>query len=153
MSANRPLAEDLGFLLSRASGVLARSASEALAPLGLRVRSYSLLDLAGEDEHGVTQRRLAATMGLDPSQIVSLVDDLERRGLVMRAADPTDRRNKLIVTTEAGQRVRQDARARIAEAEGEPLQELAPPDLDRLRGLLRQIAFPGQAAATRSASH
>ncbi len=155
MSANRPLAEDLGFLLSRASGVLARSASGALEPLGLRVRSYSLLDLAGEDATGVTQRRLAATMGLDPSQIVALVDDLEHRGLVMRAADPTDRRNKLIVATEAGQRLRQDARERITEAEAHHLQELAPPELDQLRGLLRQIAFPEQAprvAATGSGS-
>ena len=38
MSAERPLTDDLGFLLSRASGAVARSVSAALGPLGLRVR-------------------------------------------------------------------------------------------------------------------
>ena len=42
------------------------------------------------------------TLGLDPSQIVALVDDLEGRGLVMRTLDPNDRRNKLIVATDDG---------------------------------------------------
>ncbi|GAA1223005.1 MarR family transcriptional regulator [Prauserella halophila] len=142
MHANHPLTEDLGFLLSRASGVLARSASEALAPLGLRVRSYSVLDLVDEDGDGVTQRRLAATMGLDPSQIVALVDDLEKRDLVTRAPDPTDRRNKLIAITEAGHQVCRQARERVAAASDGHFEGVSPQDLDHLRYMLRRIAFP-----------
>lgn len=138
------LTEDLGFLLSRASGVLARSASEVLADLGLRVRSYSVLDLAGEESSGVTQRRLAATMGLDPSQIVALVDDLESRGLVIRTPDPTDRRNKLIAVTEAGHQVRQQARKRVDEASKDHFAGVSQQDLDHLRHTLRRIAFPEQ---------
>lgn len=144
MHANQPLTEDLGFLLSRASGVLARSASEALAPLGLRVRSYSVLDLVGEDGDGVTQRRLAAIMGLDPSQIVALVDDLENRDLVTRAPDATDRRNKLIAITEAGRRVHRQARQRVDEASKGHFEGVSQQDLDHLRHVLRRIAFPDQ---------
>lgn len=39
-----------------------------------------------------TQRELTDFLSLDPSQVVSLVDDLKRRGLVERAAGKQDRR-------------------------------------------------------------
>lgn len=147
MSTNRPLAEDLGFLLSRASGVVARSVSEALAPLGLRVRSYSVLVFASEDSAGVTQRRLAASMGLDPSQIVALVDDLETRGLVTRAPDPTDRRNKLIIATEEGHRVRGDAQQRVDRAQNGYFDGVSQKHLEELRSALWRIAFPEELPA------
>ncbi|GAA3724352.1 DNA-binding MarR family transcriptional regulator [Spinactinospora alkalitolerans] len=142
MAAKRLLTDDIGFLLSRASGAVARSASKALAPLGLRVRSYSVLMLAGEGTAGVTQRRLAATMGLDPSQIVALVDDLETRGLVTRTPDPADRRNKLITATDEGHRVREDAQQRVDQAHDDYFDRVPHESLDELRHALRRIAFP-----------
>jgi DNA-binding MarR family transcriptional regulator len=141
MSTKRSLADDLGFLLSRASGVVARSVSSALAPLGLRVRSYSVLVFAGEEPEGVTQRRLANTMALDPSQIVALVDDLETRGLVVRTPDPADRRNKLIVATDEGQRVREDAQERVESAHSGYFEQFPKGRVDELRHTLREIAF------------
>ncbi len=141
MSTHRPLADDLGFLLSRASGVVARSVSQALAPLGLRVRSYSILAFAGDDSAGVNQRRLATMMGLDPSQIVALVDELEERSLVRRGPDPSDRRNKLVVATDAGHRLRQDAQHRVETAYHDHFERVPQDRLDELRHALRQIAF------------
>ncbi|RCW45958.1 DNA-binding MarR family transcriptional regulator [Halopolyspora algeriensis] len=155
MSTNHPLAEDLGFLLSRASGVVARSASASLAPLGLRVRSYSVLAFAGEDSAGVTQRRLAALMGLDPSQVVALVDDLESSGLVTRAPDPTDRRNKLIIATEKGHRIREEAQQRVDRAQSGHFDGVPQQHLEQLRSMLRRIAIPEEVPAgsgTESAS-
>lgn len=142
MSTQRPFADDLGFLLSRASGVVAKSVSEALAPLGLRVRSYSVLAFASEEAPGVTQRRLAALMGLDPSQIVALVDDLETRGLVSRTPDPGDRRNKLIAATEEGHRVRRAAQQRVDEEHVGYFDQVPQDHLQSLREALRRIAFP-----------
>ncbi|MDR7304313.1 MarR family winged helix-turn-helix transcriptional regulator [Haloactinomyces albus] len=144
MSVNHSLADDLGFLLSRASGVVARSVSDALAPLGLRVRSYSVLALTGEDGAGVTQRRLAVLMGLDPSQVVALVDELESRGLVTRTPDPADRRNKLIVATEQGCQVRSQAQQLVDQAHSGYFARIPQGDLDRLRHVLQQIAFPDE---------
>ncbi|MBA8825031.1 DNA-binding MarR family transcriptional regulator [Saccharopolyspora lacisalsi] len=141
MSTQRPLADDLGFLLSRASGVVARSVSEALAPLDLRVRSYSVLTFACEETAGMTQRRLAAIMALDPSQIVALVDELQSRGLVHRTPDPADRRNKIISATDVGHRVAQDAQQRIDRAYNGHFDHVPPERLDELRLLLREIAF------------
>lgn len=148
MSADRSLTDDLGFLLSRASGAVARPASKTLAPLGLRVRSYSVLALASEHGAGVTQRRLAATMGLDPSQILALVDELEKAGLVERAADPADRRNKLIVPTDNGIRVHEQARARVDEANRSCFDGLPQERVDELRETLRHIAFSDDPGAS-----
>ncbi|MCX2729521.1 MarR family winged helix-turn-helix transcriptional regulator [Saccharopolyspora sp. NFXS83] len=146
MREQRPFAEDLGFLLSRASGVIAKSASEALSPLGLRVRSYSVLAFVAEEPEGVTQRRLAALVGLDPSQIVALVDDLEDRDLVTRRPDPADRRNKRITATGGGHRLRDEARRRIDEAQAAHFDRLPPELLHELRKTLHGIAFPDNPA-------
>jgi DNA-binding MarR family transcriptional regulator len=137
-----PLAQDLGFLLSRASGVFAKTASQALAPLGLRVRSYCVLAFAGEVKTGVTQRRLAELMGLDPSQVVALVDELESSDLVKRDTDPNDRRSKLVSATAKGNRVRRDGGRRIAEAQSGIMANVAPDTQVELNALLRQLVFP-----------
>jgi DNA-binding MarR family transcriptional regulator len=104
-----PLTDDLSFLLARASGQVVRAANGALAEHGLRVRSYSVLTLTCEDAGGLSQREIAAVLGLDPSQVVLLVDDLAAAGLVERQASESDRRTRLVVPTAAGRRVREDA--------------------------------------------
>ncbi|SEC85029.1 MarR family winged helix-turn-helix transcriptional regulator [Rhodococcus koreensis] len=101
---------ELGFLLARASAILVRSTNAALSRHGLRVRSYTALSLVCDAPAGVHQRRVGAVMGLDPSQLVLLLDELEGDGLVVRTADPSDRRHKLIVATEAGHSVCAQAR-------------------------------------------
>jgi DNA-binding MarR family transcriptional regulator len=47
-------------------------------------------------------RELASLLGVDPPNLTTVVDDLERAGLVERQAHPTDRRVKLVVTTTEG---------------------------------------------------
>ncbi|GAA5126327.1 MarR family winged helix-turn-helix transcriptional regulator [Haloechinothrix salitolerans] len=141
MAANGGIADDVGFLLSRASGVVARSVNKALAPLGLRVRSYSVLLFACEWTPGITQRQLASVMGLDPSQIVALVDDLEQRDLVTRMPDPADRRNKLITATDEGYQLRDEALRRVEDAHASHFEHLSPAQLDDLRRMLHQIVF------------
>ena len=47
-------------------------------------------------------RELAELLGMDPPNLTTVVDDLERAGLVERQAHPTDRRVKLVVATPEG---------------------------------------------------
>lgn len=136
---SRPLADDLGFLLSRASGQAARATNAALAEHGLRVRQYSVLVLACEAADGVSQRELATQLALDPSQVVLLVDELAAAGLVERQAPEADRRTRLVVATAEGRRVREVA-GRDADAALEaPLRLLGDVERDRLRDMLTRI--------------
>lgn len=113
--------DDLAFLLARANSVSLAGANAALADEGLKVRSYSVLALAAADARP-TQRELSEFLRLDPSQIVALIDDLQRRGWVRREPDPQDRRVNVVVATDEGRaayaraldRVRAHQRARFA---------------------------------------
>src|SRR3954454_18749706 len=108
------LTEDLGFLLTRASGLVVRATNAALADVGLRVRQYSVLVLADDSADGISQRDLGEVLGLDPSQVVALVDELAAAGLVERRPSPTDRRAKLVAATAQGVRLRRRADERAA---------------------------------------
>jgi DNA-binding MarR family transcriptional regulator len=50
----------------------------------------------------MTMRELATHFGVDASYVTSLVDDLEKAGLAVRQAYPTDRRVKTIALTPFG---------------------------------------------------
>src|SRR3954464_14517828 len=133
---SQPLADDLGFLLSRASGQVVRATNAALTEHGLRVRQYSVLVLACEAASGISQRELSVVLGLDPSQVVLLVDELAAAGLVERQAAEADRRPRLGVPPGRGRRVREDA-GRAADAAVEmPLGLLGDAERDRLRDML-----------------
>ncbi|RRJ88283.1 MarR family transcriptional regulator [Gulosibacter macacae] len=92
---------DVGFLLAKAGSIASRHARNALEPLGMRVRTYSLLSITC-DFPPANQRELAVAISLDPSQLVPLIDELETQGLVERTPDPNDRRTKLVVPTKLG---------------------------------------------------
>ena len=135
----QPLADDLGFLLSRASGQVVRATNAALAEHGLRVRQYSVLVLACEAPEGLSQRELATVLGLDPSQVVLLVDELVAAGLVERQAAEADRRTRLVVPTPEGHRVRLAAGQAADAAIEIPLGLLGDAERDRLRDMLTRI--------------
>jgi MarR family transcriptional regulator, organic hydroperoxide resistance regulator len=138
-ATDRTLTDGVGFLLARASGLFARAGNAALVPFGLRVRSYSVFLLACESPEGLSQRDLAGVLGLDPSQVVLLVDDLAAAGLVERRPSPSDRRTKLVAATEAGRALRADAVAAVAAAEDEQLAALSAAERRTLRDLLLRV--------------
>jgi DNA-binding MarR family transcriptional regulator len=135
------LTDDLGFLLSRASGLVVRATNAALAADGLRVRQYSVLVLACDARDGVSQRDLAQTLGLDPSQIVQLVDELAASGLLERRTSAADRRTKLIVATEKGRVVRKEAADRASAAVRARLHHLTDDERETLRLMLRRVVL------------
>lgn len=142
MGRRRMLEDDLGFLLARASALMVKAGNEALAPLDLKVRAYSVLSAVCDGPDGVTQRRLADDVGLDPSQIVALVDELEGRDLVVRTVDSNDRRNKLIVATKGGRALRIQAQKRIGETAARYTATFKPQAVEQMRKMLSQMVFP-----------
>ena len=65
---------------------VAARAEDPLAGLGLSGRQYMALAMLGSDEPS-SQLELARLCGLLPAQVVPVVDELERRGLVERQRD------------------------------------------------------------------
>jgi DNA-binding MarR family transcriptional regulator len=142
-SGSRPsaLSDDLSFLLARANAISLAAGNAALAAHGLKARSYSVL-LLTTDESRPSQRELAEFLRLDPSQVVSLVDDLQSRGLVERRPDPADRRANVVVATDAGRQVAAAARETARRAEEQVHGQLTRDARQTLTELLRVLAFP-----------
>ena len=57
----------------------------------------------------MTMGELAAKLGIDAPYATLVVDELERQGLVERRPHPTDRRAKLVATTDKGVAVADEA--------------------------------------------
>jgi DNA-binding MarR family transcriptional regulator len=126
-----------GFLLARAGGRAIRDLNRALEPYGLRARHYTVLAAAAQG--GLSQRDLGTMLGVDPSVVVALVDDLETAGLARREVRPGDRRTRLIVTTTAGADLLAQARALAGQADRELLAPLTTAEQATLISLLRRI--------------
>ncbi len=140
--AGSGLAADIPFLLARARALSMHNAHAALEPLGLKVRAFSVLWLVCEGLEP-SQRELSAFLSLDPSQIVALVDELERRGAVTRQADPRDRRQRIIRPTPAGQRLLRKAHALVETGNDRSLSALTPDERRTLGELLGKLVLGG----------
>lgn len=134
------IGDDVGLLLAKLHAAGSVLNNRALGDYGLRERSYSVLTLACSGLEP-TQRELADFLGLDPSQIVNLVDDLEKRGLVDRITGKQDRRAKIIASTAEGRHVHSKARAALAACEQEQLSRLDDEEEAQLRALLRKALW------------
>lgn len=134
------LVRELDFLIARTRSIGSGRANLALKPFGLKVRSYSVLSLACSDITP-TQRELAEFLALDPSQIVPLVDTLEKRGYVERTPDPVDRRSKVIAATAEGRKLYAKAHQATQASEKETLFALTASEQEQLRSLLGRVAL------------
>lgn len=135
------LVGDMSFLLARASALSNAAGNASLVALGLKVRSYSVLELAAGGTL-ITQREIADFLRLDPSQVVPLVDDLQGSGLVTRQPDTRDRRANVVISTAVGQELLARARQALSHAEQEAHSHLTADEREALTALVRKAAFP-----------
>jgi len=134
------IGNDVGLLLAKLHATGSVLNNRSLSDFGLRERSFSVLTLACSGLEP-TQRELADFLSLDPSQVVSLVDDLEHRGLVERAQGKQDRRAKIIVSTAEGRRIHTKARAALEVCEQTQLAALNEEENAQLRALLKKALW------------
>ena len=97
----RGVTERPALLLVKLADDLMARAEDPLAALGLSGRQYTVLAILSADAPP-SQLELAGLCGLLPAQIVSVIDELERRGFVARQRSETDRRRSVVNLTEAG---------------------------------------------------
>jgi DNA-binding MarR family transcriptional regulator len=136
------VAHDTAFLLARANALSLTAVNAALEPLGLKVRSYSVLAVAVAGVRP-TQRELSDFLRLDPSQIVSLIDELEKAGLATREPAEKDRRVNVVAPTEKGRSVYKRAREATQRAERECFAALGKSDLAQLKTMLSALSAAG----------
>ncbi|MFD5073368.1 MarR family winged helix-turn-helix transcriptional regulator [Streptomyces sp. NPDC058371] len=105
MSAPLPEIRGLpSWLLGRAAARGRALVTEALAAEGLKMWHHVVLS-AVFDLGPVAQAELGRGIGLDPKDLVGVLNDLQAGGWVVRAPDPKDRRKNAVSITEEGGRL------------------------------------------------
>jgi DNA-binding MarR family transcriptional regulator len=95
------LATRTGVLAHLVACRLVRAFEQGLGPLELTSRSYFVLAHI-DQEHPPSQQDVARRLMIDPTTIVTVVDDLEHLGYLLRIRSPHDRRRYELHLTPAG---------------------------------------------------
>jgi DNA-binding MarR family transcriptional regulator len=90
------------FAVLHAAGALESRVEEQLAEVGLSLPKLAALHQLSQAGDSLPLGQLAERLACVKSNVTQLVDRLEADGLVVRAADPNDRRSRLAVITESG---------------------------------------------------
>jgi MarR family transcriptional regulator, lower aerobic nicotinate degradation pathway regulator len=125
-------------MLSRLAGRSYRLVVDRLTSAGVRRDHYAIL--AALEEFGpVSQATLARRLGIDRSDVVAVLNDLERDGLALRAPDTHDRRRNAITITTAGSRTLRSLDDLVDEAQGALLEPLSATERRQFSDLLQRL--------------
>lgn len=139
MSEPHRLSGTVVWLLGRAAQrghVLAR---DRLTAAGIGKWHYAVL--AALAEFGAqSQADVGRRLGLDRSDMVAVLNDLQADDYVTREADPADRRRNIVTISDAGHAALAGFDRLVAEADGLLMAGLSADDQARLKALLERIA-------------
>ena len=94
----------------------------------------ALLDVPGED-----QVTLSGKVAFDPATLGSVIGRLEAKGWLKRQADHTDKRRKLLWTTDEGERVARDMVHAVNTAQQRIVSPLTAEESAQLTALLQKL--------------
>ena len=94
--------DQIGFVLRLAQLAVFRDVIETLGPFNLRPSDFSALRVI-EASPGLKQQDIGKKLGIKRPNLVSLVEELNQRGLVERKVVRGDRRSYALTLTGAGQ--------------------------------------------------
>jgi DNA-binding MarR family transcriptional regulator len=138
---NEPRATSLplsGMLLVKLGRAMQRRFNDALKPNELTPRHLHVLDELRQGS--MSQQALADRVGVDPTKLVGLLNDLEGQQLVLRRRDPVDRRRHIVENSREGEAQVDAALAAAAAVEDEILAALDSEQRAQLRELLMLAA-------------
>src|SRR5215213_11512506 len=87
-------------LLVKVGRAAERWFTEELKPTGLTPKHVGVLFEV--DARPTSQQALIDTIGVDPSKLVGILNDLEADGLIVRRRDPDDRRRHIVELSKEG---------------------------------------------------
>jgi DNA-binding MarR family transcriptional regulator len=138
-SCKDALADDLGWGLGMLFRAYVKAAHAAVTDLPGGPRGYQVLSAADQGTVG-SQLALAQHLGVDPTVMTYLLDDLEAASLIERRPDPADRRARRVVATQLGTELLATLTDRLRVAEAHLLAPLDQDARETFRALVRSLA-------------
>lgn len=130
----------IGYNLKRAYVTVSDDFRRALTQDNLSPRLFSALALV-KARPGLSQSALARQLGIERSGIVAMIDELERRGHVMRKPVPQDRRRQALQLTQAGEEAYKIALGKVKAHEARLLGSLDAGECEALISILQKIRY------------
>lgn len=145
-----PTGIELMASLARTSRLMVSGIEQALKPYSLGYSQYLvLMTVLLSDEGERTLSQLSRHMLVHPTTVTILVDQLEKKGLVRRHPDPTDRRVTLARLTPAGKSLAKESTVTlIGESFGLP--KLTKPKTRQLLDILAELRLGAGDVASRA---
>ena len=128
----------LGFLLKDVTRLYTRRFEQRAASLSLTLQQCKAL-IYLEDHAGISQKRLAELIEVDPMSLVRILDRMESDGWVERRPDPADRRARSLHLTERAAPILRHIRELIQKTRAEALSGLDEQECRQLIGLLERV--------------
>ena len=128
----------VGYHMKRAFNVVQNDLTRTLKPFDLRMLTYTALVMI-VDNPGLRQSQLADAMDIERPNLVVIIDELERRELIVRDRVPTDRRAYALKATLAGRQLYDKAIAAVSAHEQQLLRGIDQDTLDTVLAAMKAI--------------
>ncbi|MDP1881367.1 MAG: MarR family transcriptional regulator [Bradyrhizobium sp.] len=125
-----------GYLIRQAQLWVFQDFNETLAPLDIRPVQYSILTVIRENP-GLSQMALSQVLGIVRSGVVPMLDGLESRKLLRRAASVSDRRSHALHLTAEGNALLNRADALVQQHERRLIAKVGPRGHKQLLEILK----------------
>lgn len=123
--SDKTLREFMGYNLKRSFNVIQSELIQILEPFGLRMVTYSTLVMIA-DNPGMRQSHLSDALSIERPNLVVIIDELERRELIMREQSKIDRRAFELRVTLAGKQLCEKATEANRQSEARLLKDIDP---------------------------
>jgi DNA-binding MarR family transcriptional regulator len=137
-SESSELIASTGYLLARLGMESRRLWGQMLAEFGLTPHDFGVLMMLRR-VNSISQQQLGRLIGVDPRNVVALVDALEARQLVRRRQDPSDRRRHAVALTPSGRLILDKLDRAGEKVEQDLLGDLSDDERARLHHLLAKL--------------
>lgn len=132
------LLESPSFQLERLRRRTRDGVEAALSTKQTTLREYWVLTCL-VDSSATSQSSLSELLAIDASDMVRLLDSLEKRGWAKRERDPQDRRRQIVASTKKGSKAQKELAQLVDSAEEEALDSSTNKQLKHLRKLAKSI--------------
>lgn len=134
-----PLADWVGFHLRIAQTASFQAFSQEARAVDVSPGRFATLMLIGRNP-GISQTALAAANGRDKSTLTPILEDLERRGFILREKMKTDRRSYQLTLTDAGKKMLDQLTACAKRHDDNLDRIIGPKDRAKFLKILQKIA-------------
>src|SRR3954467_9807674 len=145
MSSATP-ADEFGLVLFSTARAWRTRLDQRLRPLGLSQGKWRTLINLSQGNDRLTQKELAARMGIEDATLAGLLNRLEADGWIKRQESPNDRRCKIVHLLRRSKSVLDEIFSAAHELRDEVLEEVSSADLATCMRVLKQVRAKAEAA-------